>query len=108
MVSLCIDCEGIRRSLRVKLIPFTAAENRAHTRPCIGRKTGARNWVTQGKRTEDGADRVVVIDSSFNKYRDRLVLEDVETGLVSIQCKSLKTDTSVGAEEIFDVAASSP
>jgi hypothetical protein len=34
---LRIDSEGIRRSLRVKLVPFAAAENRAHTRPCIRR-----------------------------------------------------------------------
>src|SRR5882724_12294728 len=31
MVGLRIDSEGVRRSLRMKLIPFTAAENRAAT-----------------------------------------------------------------------------
>src|SRR5436190_18984612 len=35
MFGLRIDSEGVRRSLRVKLVPFAAAENRAHTRPCI-------------------------------------------------------------------------
>ena len=34
---LRIDSEGVRRSLGVKGIPFAAAENRTHTRPCIGR-----------------------------------------------------------------------
>ena len=34
---LRIDSECVWRSLRVKLVPFAAAENRAHTRPCIRR-----------------------------------------------------------------------
>ena len=37
MVGLRIDSKGVRRSLRVKLIPFAAAENRADTSPCIRR-----------------------------------------------------------------------
>ena len=37
MVGLRIDSEGIRRSLRVKLVPFAAAENRTETRSCIRR-----------------------------------------------------------------------
>jgi hypothetical protein len=37
MFGLRIDSEGVRRSLRVKLVSFAAAENRAHTRPCIRR-----------------------------------------------------------------------
>src|SRR5262249_13843372 len=37
MVGLRIDSKGVRRSLRVKLVPFAAAENRAHTSPCIRR-----------------------------------------------------------------------
>src|ERR1700756_5325656 len=51
---------------------------------------------------------MIVIDSSVNKYRDRLVLEDIETRLVSVQCKSLNTDTSIATEEIFYVAAAAP
>ncbi len=37
MVGLRIDSKGVRRSLRMKLVPFAAAENRAHTSPCIRR-----------------------------------------------------------------------
>jgi hypothetical protein len=37
MVGLRVNSEGIRRSLRVKLVPFAAAENRTETRPCIRR-----------------------------------------------------------------------
>jgi hypothetical protein len=37
MVGLRIDSEGVRRSLRVKLVPFAAAKNRAPTRPGIRR-----------------------------------------------------------------------
>src|SRR5882724_10140533 len=51
---------------------------------------------------------MIVIDSLFNKYRDRLVLEDVETRLASIESKSLNTDTSIPAEEIFDDPAATP
>src|SRR5207253_3992265 len=54
------------------------------------------------------ANGVVVVDSSVNKYRDRLVLEDIETRLVSVECKSLNTDTSIATEEIFYVPAAAP
>src|SRR6266545_4454105 len=105
---LRIDSEGVRRPLCVKRVPFAAAENRTHTRPRIRCKTSARNWITQRKRAKDSADSMIVIDSSMNKYRDRLVLEDIETRLVSVQCKSLNTETSIAAEEIFDVTAAAP
>ena len=36
VIRLCMDSERIRRPLRVNDIPFATAENRAHTRPCIG------------------------------------------------------------------------
>ena len=36
MICLRMDSERIRRPLRVNDIPFATAENRAHTRPCIG------------------------------------------------------------------------
>jgi hypothetical protein len=49
-----------------------------------------------------------MIDSLLNKYRDRLVLEDIEARLVRVECKSLNTNTSIAAEKIFDVAAASP
>src|SRR5262245_1670743 len=98
---LRIDKEGVRRSLRVKSVPFAPAENCADTRPRIRRKTRTRNWIPQRKRAENSADGVIVIDSSVNKYRDRLVLEDIETRLVSVQCKSFHTDTSIATEEIF-------
>src|SRR5437764_14888450 len=51
---------------------------------------------------------MIMIDSAVNKYRDRLVLEDIETGLVSVQCKSLNTETSIATEEIFYVPAATP
>jgi hypothetical protein len=37
MVRLRIDKEGVRRPLRVKLVPFAATENRAHTAPGVRR-----------------------------------------------------------------------
>src|SRR5438067_13849819 len=51
---------------------------------------------------------MIMIDSSVNKYRDRLVLEDIETGLVSVQCKSLSTQTGIATEERFYVPAATP
>src|SRR6476646_9318152 len=108
MFGLRIDSEGVRRSLRVKLIPFSAAENRADTRPCIRRETRARNWIPQRKRAKHSADGMIVIDSSVYKCGNRLVLEDVETGLATVQNKSLKADTSIATEEIFDVPAATP
>src|SRR6188472_2065915 len=51
---------------------------------------------------------MIVIDSSVNKYRDRLVLENIETWLAAVQNKSFHTDTSIATEEIFDVAAATP
>src|SRR5205823_14087982 len=51
---------------------------------------------------------MIMIDSPVNKYRDRLVLEDIETRLVSVQCKSLNTETSIATKEIFYVAAATP
>ena len=51
MFGLRIDLEGIRGPLRVKGVPFAAAENRAHTRPCVRRKTCAGNRIAQGKRS---------------------------------------------------------
>src|SRR6478752_4068034 len=108
MVGLRIYKEGVRRSLCVKLVSFAAGENRTHTRPCVRRKTSARNWVPQCKRAKDGADRMIVIDSLLDKYRDRLVLEDIEARLGSVECKSLNTDPSIATEEIFYVAAAAP
>src|SRR5206468_4950151 len=35
MFGLRIDSECVRRSFRVKGVPFAAAENRTHTRPCV-------------------------------------------------------------------------
>src|SRR5207247_7378175 len=61
---LRIDSEGVRRSLRVKGVPFAAAENRAHTCPRIRRETRARNWIPQRKCAENSANDVIVIDSS--------------------------------------------
>src|SRR6476620_8601272 len=108
MFGLRIDSEGVRRPLRMKLIPFAAAENRANTRPCIRRETRARNWIPQRKCAKHSADGMIVIDSFVNKYRDRLVLEDIETRLAGVQNKSLNTDASIATEEIFNVAAASP
>ena len=54
------------------------------------------------------ANRVAVIDSLLNKYRDRLVLKDIEARLVGVECKSLNTNTSIAAEKVFDVAAAPP
>src|SRR6476646_3789393 len=108
MFGLRIDSESVRRPLRMKLIPFAAAENRANTRPCIRRETRARNWIPQRKRAKHSADGVIVIDSFVNKYRNRLVLEDIETRLAAVQNKSFDTDTSIATEEIFDVPAATP
>src|SRR6476661_1977266 len=108
MVGLRIYKEGVRRSLCVKLVSFAAAENRTHTRPCIRRKTCARNWVPQCKCAKDGADRMIVIDSLLDKYRDRLVLEYIEARLGSVECKSFNTHPSIATEEIFYAAAAAP
>src|SRR4029077_5566542 len=108
MFGLRIDSEGVRRPLRMKLIPFAAAENRANTRPCIRRETRARNWIPQRKCAKHSADGMIVIDSFVNKYRNRLVLEDIETVLAARQNKSFDTDTSIATEEIFDVPAATP
>src|SRR3954466_4661182 len=108
MFGLRIDSEGIGRPLRVKFIPFTAPENRANTRPCIRRQTRARNWIPQSKCAKHSPDGVIVIDSFVNKCRNRLVLEDIETRLAAVQNKSLKTDTSIATEEIFNVATATP
>src|SRR6267378_6615764 len=108
MFGLRIDSEGVRRPLRVKLIPFSAAENRANTRPCIRRETRARNRIPQCKCAKHSADGMIVIDSFVNEYRNRLVLEDIETRLAAVQNKSFDTDTSIATEEIFDVAAATP
>ncbi len=51
VIRLRMDREGIRRALCVKDISLAATENRTHTRPCVGRKTCARNWITQCKRS---------------------------------------------------------
>ena len=49
VISLRMDGEGIRRALCVKDISFAAAKNRTRACPCVGRKTRARNWITQCK-----------------------------------------------------------
>src|SRR5512132_2366606 len=51
---------------------------------------------------------MIMIDSTVNKYRDRLVLENIETRLAGVECKSLNTDPSIATEEIFDVATAAP
>src|SRR6476469_8927611 len=108
MFGLRIDSEGVGWSLRVKFISFAAAKNRADTRPCIRRETRARNWIPQRQCAKHSADGMIVIDSFVNKYRDRLVLEDIETRLAAVQNKSFDTDTCIATEEIFDVPAATP
>src|SRR5438552_13906482 len=108
MLGLRIDSECVRWALHVKSVPFAAAKYSADTGPCIRGNTGARNRISQGECTKNRANGVVVIDSSMNKHRDRLVLEDIETRLVSVQCKSLNTDSSIATEEIFYVPAAAP
>src|SRR5262249_32127428 len=108
MFGLRIDSECVWRPLCVKGLSFAAAEDRAHTRPCIRRETSARNWISQRKGAEDRANRMIMVDPPMNKYRDRLVLEDIETGLVRVQRESFHTDTNVAAEEIFNVATAAP
>src|SRR5436190_4195429 len=108
MFGLRIDSECVRRSLRVKGVPFAAAENRTHTRPCVRRKTCAGNWIPQRKCAKDSADGMIMIDSSVNKNRNRLVLEDIETRLAGVQSKSFNTETSIATEEIFYVPAAAP
>src|SRR6266550_217839 len=51
---------------------------------------------------------MIVIDSSVNKNRNRLVLEDIETRLAGVQCKSLNTETNIATEEMFYVPAAAP
>src|SRR5215510_16308397 len=51
---------------------------------------------------------MIVIDSLFDKNRDGLVLENIETRLGSIERKSLNTDPSIATEEVFYVAATAP
>jgi hypothetical protein len=51
VIRLGVDGQCVRRPLCVNDIPFAAAENRADTRPRIGRKTCARNWIAQRKRS---------------------------------------------------------
>src|SRR5262249_34308073 len=58
--------------------------------------------------TKDSADGTIMTGSFLDKYRDRLVLEDIEARLGGVECKSLNTNSSVATEEIFDVAAASP
>src|SRR5205823_11034887 len=101
MFGLRVDSECVRRPLRVKGLPFAAAENRANTPPCIRRETCARNRISQCERAKNRADGVIVIDSSVSKDRHRLVLEDIETRLAGIQCKSFNAQTNIATEEIF-------
>jgi hypothetical protein len=49
-----------------------------------------------------------MIDSLFGKYWNGLVLENIETRLGGVECKSLNTDANIATEEIFYVAAASP
>src|SRR4029077_7351108 len=85
-----------------------AAENRANPRPCIRCETCAGNWIPKCKCAKHSADGMIVSDSFVNKYRNRLVLENIETRLAAVQNKSFDTDTSIATEEIFDVAAATP
>ena len=49
VLRLSMDLERVRQPLRVKDIPFAAAENRTDTGPCVRRETCARNWIAQCK-----------------------------------------------------------
>src|SRR5262249_18339388 len=108
MIGLRIDKKRVRRSLRVKLVSFATAENRAHTAPGIRRKTRARNRIAQCKCAKNSADDTFVTDSLLDKYRDRLVFEDIEARLGGVERKSLNTDRSIATEEVFYVAAAAP
>src|SRR5262249_6324392 len=55
-----------------------------------------------------GADGTIMTGSFLDKYRDRLVLEDIETRLGGVERKSLNTDPSIAAEEVFYVTATAP
>ena len=51
VMCLGMDSERVRWSLGGENVPFAAAENRTDTRPRVRRKTCARNWITQCKRS---------------------------------------------------------
>src|ERR1051325_3422315 len=108
MLGLGIDEEGIGRPLGMKLVPFATAENRTNTSPCIGRKPGASDRIPQRKCSKHSANGVIVIDSLFNKCRDCLVLEDIETGFAAVQSESFNADSSIATEEVFHVTAATP
>src|SRR5260370_14873984 len=51
---------------------------------------------------------MIVIDSLVNKNRDRLVLEDIETRLASVQSKSFNAQTNVATEKVLNVTSATP
>src|SRR5213082_144401 len=82
---------------------------KSHPHPPMRKaKTCAGNWIPQRKCAKDSADGMIMIDSSVNKNRNRLVLEDIETRLAGVQSKSFHTETNIATEKIFDVASAAP
>src|SRR5207247_6720946 len=98
----------VPRLLCVKHGPFANTENRTNTSPRVRCETCKRNWIAQCKRSQDGTDRMVVIDSFTSKNRDCRVLEDIEAVFAGVQGKSFNAHTKVAVEEIFYIAAAAP
>src|SRR5207247_8013316 len=98
----------VPRLLCVKHGPFANTENRTNTSPRVRCETCKRNWIAQCKRSQDGTDRMVVIDSFTSKNRDCRVLEDIEAVFAGVQGKSFNAHTKIAVEEIFYIAAAAP
>src|SRR5437588_13095786 len=98
-----------------KFIFLTAAKDHAATAPDVGRKAGAMDRKTQGKRTQERPCQPRIL-ASFVNFDIRMqrntkggVDEREVKGLASsVHCKTLDSNSEVAAEEILEVGATAP
>src|SRR5512132_4097047 len=81
--------------------PTSSAKN-------VWRKARAMDGVTQGKRAQHSADRVVLVVDATGKNSVAEIDEDIFACLPSIHCPALNAHAHVPHEEVFEIDATPP
>ena len=92
-----------------KPVALATTPNRADPRPSIGRKTRARNRITQGKCPQDRADHAAIGGLFAKKDFVLRGCESMSNPLRSaLKPKPLDSDAEIAGKEVLDVDASAP
>ena len=89
-------------------VTFASAKDGTSAGPGIRRITRAGNRIAHGECSESRSDCSFVVGPLVNEDLVARIEQNVEAILFRVQGKTLKSDTEVTVEEVFNVSASAP